>query len=116
VVTRGPRDENFTSRRIDISGDRVTQIGALDEWRAHVRGFDRIRSRDGRRTVDHELTMQYVALSANALKPGEGAGYWHAHSRVEELYVLLEGCGQMGVGDEAIDVGPGSVVRVGQNV
>ena len=99
-----------------MSDYQVTQIGALNEWRGHVGGFDRIRSRDGRRIVDHELTMQYIGLSANALEPGEEAGYWHAHSRVEELYVFLEGSGQMGVGDEVIDVGPGSVVRVGQNV
>jgi len=94
----------------------VTEIGGLDEWRAHVGGFDLARSREGRRIVDHELTMQYIGLSANALEPGEEAGYWHSHSRVEELYVFLDGFGEMGVGDDVIDVGAGSVVRVGQNV
>ncbi|MFC4139326.1 MULTISPECIES: cupin domain-containing protein [unclassified Microbacterium] len=97
-------------------GYEVTQIGGLDDWRGHFGGFDESRSRDGRRVIDHELTMQYIGMTANALVPGEEAGYWHSHSRVEELYVFLEGRGQMGLDDDVVDVGPGSVVRVGQGV
>ena len=94
----------------------VVSIGALDDWRSHFGGFTAAKARDGRRVVDHELAMQYIGLTANALEPGEEAGYWHAHSRVEELYVFLEGRGQMGLDDDLVEVGPGSVVRVGQNV
>ncbi|GAA1813563.1 cupin domain-containing protein [Agromyces neolithicus] len=99
-----------------MSDYQVTQIGDLDEWRDHFGGFDAARSRDGRRIIDHELTMQYIGLSANALEPGESAGYWHTHTRVEELYVFLEGRGQMGLGDDVVEVGPGTVVRVAQDV
>lgn len=94
----------------------ITDIGAMDAWRAHFGGFVPERSRDGRRVVDHELAMQYIGMTVNALLPGEDAGYWHTHSRVEELYVFLEGRGQMGLEDDVVDVGPGSVVRVGQGV
>ncbi|MCM3657902.1 cupin domain-containing protein [Agromyces mediolanus] len=94
----------------------VLDIGALEAWRSHHGGFDAARSRDGRRIVDHELAMQYLGMSANALEPGEEAGYWHTHARIEELYVFLAGTGQMGLDDEVVDVGPGSVVRVGQGV
>ncbi|MGN8027270.1 cupin domain-containing protein [Microbacterium sp. 22242] len=99
-----------------MSDYEVTEIGALDEWRSHHGGFDESRARDGRRVVDHELTMQYIGMTANALEPGEEAGYWHTHSRIEELYVFLQGRGQMGVGDDLVEVGPGTVVRVGQDV
>ena len=92
------------------------QVGGLDDWRSHFGGFDAARSRDGRRIVDHELTMEYIGLSANALEPGEQAGYWHAHARIEELYVFLEGRGQMGLDEDVVEVGPGTVVRVGQGV
>lgn len=91
-------------------------IGALDEWRSHHGGFDEARSRDGRRVVDHELSMQYIGLTANALASGEQAGYWHVHSRIEELYVFLEGRGQMALDDDIVDVGAGTVIRVGQGV
>ena len=94
----------------------VTSIGALDDWRSHYGGFTEAKSRDGRRVVDHELTMQFIGLTANALEPGEQAGYWHAHAQIEELYVFLEGHGQMGLDDEIVDVAPGTVVRVGQGV
>lgn len=99
-----------------MSDVQVTEIGSPDQWREHFGGFDESRSRQGRRIVDHELTMQYIGLSANALEPGEEAGYWHSHTCVEEMYVFLEGRGQMGLDDEVIDVGPGTVVRVGQGV
>jgi len=99
-----------------VSDYQVLGIGALDEWRDHYGGFRPASSRDGRRVVDHELAMQFIGLTANALEPGEEAGYWHAHARIEELYVFLEGQGQMGLDDELVDVGPGTVVRVGQDV
>lgn len=79
-----------------MSDYQVARIGPLDDWREHFGGFDAARSRDGRRVVDHELTMQYIGMTANALVPGEQAGYWHTHARVE--------------------VEAGTVVRVGQDV
>ena len=60
--------------------------------------------------------MQFIGMSANALAPGEEAGYWHEHAQVEELYVFLEGRGQMGLNDDVVQVCPGTVVRVGQGV
>lgn len=99
-----------------VTGYEVLEIGALDEWRSHFGGFRPETSRDGRRVVDHELTMQYIGLTANALEPGEEAGYWHRHARVEELYVFLGGRGQMGLDDDVVAVGPGTIVRVGQGV
>ncbi len=99
-----------------MSGYEIVEIGTLDQWRDHFGGFDESRSREGRRIVDHELTMQYIGLSANALAPGEEAGYWHAHTRVEELYVFLGGRGQMGLDDDVVEVGAGTVIRVGQGV
>ena len=94
----------------------ITSIGRPDEWRSHFGGFSEAKARDGRRVVDHELTMQFIGLTANALQPGDQAGYWHAHARIEELYVFLEGRGQMALNDDVVEVGAGSVVRVGQGV
>ena len=99
-----------------MSDYEVTRIGAPEEWRRFHGGFDEARSRDGRRVVDHELTMQYIGMTANALVPGEEAGYWHVHERIEEMYVFLAGRGQMGLDDEVVDVEAGTVVRVGQGV
>ena len=94
----------------------VLEIGALDQWRAFHGGFRPESRRDGRRVLDQELTMQFIGMTSNAMAPGEEAGYWHTHSRIEEVYVFLAGRGQMGVDDEVVDVGPGTVVRIGQDV
>ena len=96
-----------------VSDYQVLEMGGLDEWREHYGGFRPESSRDGRRVVDHDLTMQFIGMTANAFEPGEEAGYWHTHARVEELYVFLAGRGQMGLDDDVVDVGPGTVVRVG---
>lgn len=94
----------------------VMEIGEPERWRSHVGGFDAARSREGRRIVDHELAMEYIGLSANALEPGEEAGSWHVHDRIEELYVFLHGSGEMGLDDAIVPVSAGTVVRVGQGV
>jgi len=99
-----------------VTDYQVLEMGGLDEWRGHYGGFRPETSRDGRRVVDHDLTMQFIGMTANALEPGEEAGYWHTHARVEEAYVFLAGRGQMALDDEIVDVGPGTVVRVGQGV
>jgi len=99
-----------------MSAYDVVEIGSIGQWRGHFGGFDESRSRQGRRIVDHDLTMQYIGMSANALAPDEQAGYWHEHSRIEELYVFLDGRGEMGLDDDVVPVGPGTVVRVGQGV
>ncbi|WP_350348770.1 cupin domain-containing protein [Agromyces sp. G08B096] len=99
-----------------MSDYQVLQIGRLDEWRDHYGGFRPDSSRDGRRVVDHEIQMQYIGMTANALEPGEQAGYWHRHARIEELYVFLEGRGELALDDDIVEVGAGTVVRVGQGV
>jgi mannose-6-phosphate isomerase-like protein (cupin superfamily) len=90
----------------------VTQLGPLDSWRDFVGGFRPDTTRPGRRVVDHEVTGRIIGLTANAYEPGEQAGYWHAHSVLEEVYVFLEGLGQMGLDDDIVDVEAGTVVMV----
>ena len=105
------QDPNFPD-----SAFQVLQIGAIDEWRSHYGGFRPESSRDGRRVVDHELVTQYIGITANSYEPGEEAGYWHSHAALEEVYVFLTGQGEMGLDDVVQPVGPGTVIRVGQNV
>ncbi|MDL9981215.1 cupin domain-containing protein [Microbacterium sp. ASV49] len=99
-----------------MSDYEVLDMGGLDTWRGHYGGLRPSSSRDGRRAVDHDIAMQYIGMTANAFVPGEEAGYWHTHDQIEELYVFLEGRGQMGLDEDVVDVGPGTAVRVGQGV
>ena len=99
-----------------MSDYEVLNVGAPSEWRQYFGGFRPESSRDGRRVVDHEMKNQFIGMTVNALEPGEEAGYWHTHSKIEELYVFIGGQGQMGLDDDLVEVSAGSVVRVGQNV
>jgi len=77
-----------------MTGYEVLNVGAPDEWRSFFGGFRPESSRDGRRVVDHEMHMQYIGMTVNALVAGEQAGYWHKHSQVEEVYVFMGGRGR----------------------
>lgn len=99
-----------------MSDFEVTNIGTMDQWHSHFGGSTEQTAREGRLVVDHELGMQFIGVTANALAPGEQAGYWHAHSEMEELYMFLDGEGEMALDDQVIQVSAGSTVRVGQNV
>lgn len=99
-----------------MSDYEVLEMGGLDQWSEHYGGFRPESTRQGRRVVDRDMSMQYIGMTANSMAPGDEAGYWHTHSEIEELYVFLEGRGQMGVDDDVVDVGPGTAVRIGQGV
>lgn len=95
-----------------MTGYEVLNVGAPNEWRNFFGGFRPETSRDGRRVVDKEMDLQYLGLTVNALVAGEEAGYWHKHSQVEELYIFINGRGQMGLNDDCVGVSAGSIVRV----
>lgn len=99
-----------------MTGYEIANIGPMGSWYDHVGGFVPERTWAGRRVVDHELAMQFIGMTANALAPGDSVGYWHSHSSIEELYVFLDGQGQMALDDDVVDVVAGSVVRVGQGI
>lgn len=99
-----------------MTGFSVTELGPLASWRDHIGGFRPTRTRNGRRVVDHELTCNLIGMTANSTEPGEEAGYWHSHAVLEELYVFLDGEGQMGLDGDLVDVHPGTVVAVSPGV
>ena len=62
--------------------------------------------------IDHELETEIIGFTATAYEPGEEAGYWHSHTELEEVYIFLEGEGQMGLDDDVVDVSAGTVIHV----
>jgi len=99
-----------------MSNYSITELGPMDSWRDHFGGYVPETNKQGRRVVDHELDSEVIGLSVTAYEPGEEAGYWHSHSELEEVYVFLEGQGQMGLDDDLVEVGAGTVVHVGIGV
>jgi mannose-6-phosphate isomerase-like protein (cupin superfamily) len=57
------------------------------------------------------LGAEQSGLSLQLLRPGR-RGLAHRHGRVEEIYVVLSGSGQMRIDDETIELRPRDAVRV----
>jgi mannose-6-phosphate isomerase-like protein (cupin superfamily) len=57
------------------------------------------------------LGAEQSGLSLQLLRPGQ-RGLAHRHATVEEIYVILEGSGQMQIDDETIELRPRDAIRV----
>ncbi len=92
---------------------KLTETGAMNSWKDHVGGRFNVQ---GKKFVDRDLALEFFGVSVNELSPGQAAPFWHAHSVLEELYLILEGEGEFALDGEVVEVKPGSALRVGQNV
>lgn len=93
--------------------NKVFECGPLDSWGA-AQGWEDWQH--GRKFLDQEVGLQNFGASVNAIPAGQGCGYWHSHTRMEELYLFIEGEGEMALDQKVIPLKPGTAVRVGQNV
>jgi mannose-6-phosphate isomerase-like protein (cupin superfamily) len=62
----------------------------------------------------HHLDAEQVALTYRRMpaKTGGKGGYGHRHKTQEEIYFVVNGELQFKLGDEIINAGPGTAVRV----
>ena len=97
-------------------GYQIFELGALNTWGEHFGGLSPQTLAPGRRFLEKDLALDYFGVSVNSREPGTGANYWHAHSVLEELYLFIEGKGELALDDEVIPVQAGTAVRVGQGV
>jgi mannose-6-phosphate isomerase-like protein (cupin superfamily) len=95
---------------------QIYEHGALATWGEHFGGLSPQSMAPGRHFLDKDMPLEFFGVSLNSREPGTGADYWHAHSVLEELYLFLEGEGELALDDEIIPVKAGTAVRVGQGV
>lgn len=95
-----------------MSDYEVLELGAIEAWREHTTAD----GRKGKEFLDKAIDTQYIGLSVNGFEPGQSTPFWHTHSRLEEIYLFLSGKGRMAVGEEVVEVGPGTAIRVAQDV
>jgi len=92
---------------------KVFESGPLSAW-GSAQGWE--EGQDGRKFLDQEIGLKNFGASVNSIPPGQGCGYWHSHTRMEELYLFVEGEGEMALDDTVIKIKPGTSVRVATNV
>ncbi|MGB4137625.1 MAG: cupin domain-containing protein [Microbacterium sp.] len=86
-----------------MSDYTTIEIGALDSW-------------DGKTFVEKDLGAEFSGMSVNSTEPGGESPYWHAHAKLEEIYIVIDGHGEFAADDDVLPLAPGSVVRVGPGV
>jgi mannose-6-phosphate isomerase-like protein (cupin superfamily) len=82
------------------------------DWMAGYEGFGEMRS------YTDALGNEEVALTWRVMPPGTGGkgSYGHRHKDQEEVYFVVRGTVQFKLGDEVIEVGPHTAVRVPTHV
>lgn len=96
------------------SGKHYTAVdfGAPAQWMEHVLVRPGRGEMAGKIFIKENLGLTGMELSLNAAKPGQDVPFLHDHKQNEELYLFLDGRGEMQVDGEKIPVGPGSAVRI----
>lgn len=84
----------------------VTQIGPLDAW-----GGEK-----GKHFIEKEIGAQFAGVSVNTTEPGGESPFWHSHARLEEIYMIVDGRGEIALDDEVLPLEPGTVVRAAPGV
>ena len=59
-----------------------------------------------------KLNLHSVSLGLIKLPPSEGYTFTHHHVKQEEIYIVVEGKGQMLLNGELVDIERGDIVRV----
>ncbi|MBE0585680.1 MAG: cupin domain-containing protein [Desulfofustis sp.] len=59
-----------------------------------------------------QLDLQGVALGLIKLPPNEGYTFTHRHREQEEVYIVIDGQGEILVDEERLPLGRGDIVRV----
>lgn len=91
------------------------ESGARSEWPDHsleIPGLGEIR---GKHFLKDKVGLTGCEISINSLPPGVSMPFHHTHQQNEEVYVFIQGKGQMQVDGDIIDVQEGSIVRISPN-
>ncbi|MFA5984710.1 MAG: cupin domain-containing protein [Methylococcaceae bacterium] len=96
------------------NGEHYTayESGARTHWPDHslvIPGLGEIR---GKHFLKDILGFTGCEISVNALPAGGSMPYYHRHHDNEEVYIFIQGSGQMQVDNEVIDVQEGTIVRI----
>lgn len=94
----------------------ISQYGSLKDWGLLESAGGPQGVVKGRHMLEKDVPLEFFGISLNYREPGQGPDFWHAHSVLEELYLFLEGEGEMALDDKVVPVRAGTAVRVGQGV
>ncbi len=86
--------------------------GSLQDWSQHKLVHPRAGKVRGKHFLKDHLDLTGCEISINSLPAGVALPFAHQHKVNEEIYIFIQGSGQMLVDQEVIDVTEGSIVRI----
>ncbi len=88
------------------------ESGALKEWPEHTVDIPGLGEIPGKRFLKDAIEFTGCEISLNSMTPGAGMPIYHQHQQNEEVYIFIQGRGQIQIDGEAIDVQEGTIVRI----
>lgn len=89
--------------------------GTLPQWAHHALEFPGLGEVRGKHFLKDLLGFTGCEISINSLPAGAGMPFYHQHKENEEVYIFIQGKGQMQIDGEVVDVAEGSIVRIAPN-
>lgn len=91
------------------------ESGACKDWPAHKVELPGLGEIPGKLFLKDMVGFTGCEISINSMAPGAGMPIYHQHQQNEEVYIFIQGNGQVQVDGEVIDVQEGSIVRIAPN-
>ncbi len=86
--------------------------GICTEWPDHNVTLPGLGEIPGKMFLKEALSFTGCEISVNSLAPNTGMPIYHTHKKNEEVYIFIQGQGQLSVDNEVIEVKEGSIVRI----
>lgn len=87
------------------------ESGARHDWPDHTVELPGIDI-PGKHFLKDEIGFTGCEISVNSMAPGASMPIYHQHKQNEEIYIFIQGKGEVQVDDEIVDVQEGTIVRI----
>ncbi len=88
------------------------ESGLRKDWPAHIVELPGLGEIPGKLFLKEVLGLTGCEVSINSMASGAGMPIYHQHQQNEEVYIFIQGKGQVQVDGEVIDVQEGTIVRI----
>jgi len=88
------------------------ESGLRNDWPAHTVELPGLGEIPGKLFLKEVLGLTGCEISINSMASGAGMPIYHQHQQNEEVYIFIQGKGQVQVDGEVIDVQEGTIVRI----
>ncbi len=99
------------------TGLNFTQFesGSLKSWIENSVEIPGLGKVPGKLFLKEQMGLTSAEISINALPAGEGMPFHHTHKQNEEIYIFLNGTGQVQIDDEVLEVKEGTILKIAPN-